>query len=197
MKKLKKTEGVSTVEFSLLLPLLVTVLLAIVQVVIYLQSSTATQYAAFAAARAYQVYGDRTLGEIQYKNLRESPYTNREQPIAEAAAEKVIFESLLWEHPRIRAEGSYPTTTRTYEDGIDLARDGVSSDRTQGAVRVNMRTGLGVEVTYCMPIVFPMVDILFSAAKKEYPCKNSRMSHHYSGVAIVQKAQFGREPTEL
>src|SRR5258706_6838973 len=97
----KKNQGTAMLELGMLCPILVALFLAIVQIVIYLQSSTATQYAAFMAARAYQVYCDKALGEIGYDHVREHPYTNRDQTIADAAAEKVIFDRLLWAHRRI------------------------------------------------------------------------------------------------
>ena len=86
---------------------------------------------------------------------------------------------------------------RYYNDGIDLGRDGVWHDQSQGTVRVNLLTNQGAQVTYCMPILFPGVDSLFALVKKEYPCHDSRIGRSYSGIAIVKKATFGREPTEL
>jgi len=186
-------------ELGMLFPILVALFLAILQIVIYLQSSTATQYAAFMAARAYQVYGDRTLGNIDYEHLRESPYTNREQTIAEAAAEKVIFESLLWEHRNIKV-GTGPESgegfflDRYYHDGNDLLRNGTNATQSQGTVRVNLVDGQGAEVIYCMPIVFPSIDRLFTSAKKEWECENNRLGKGYKGIAISKSAQFGPEP---
>src|SRR5262249_30496837 len=157
--------GVAMLEIGMLLPTLFLLFLAIVMLVSYLQASTATQYAAFAAARAYQVYGDRALRSIDYRRLREPPYTNSEQTIAEAAAEKVIFESLLWEHKNIVVDGGPESLDRYYRDGIDLSRDGVNREPSEGSVRVNILTNSGVEVTYCMPILFPGLNTLFSLVK--------------------------------
>jgi len=191
------------VETALLMPILVTLFLAVMQLISYLQAATATQYAAFAAARAYQVYGKKTLGEMNYRRIREAPYTNRLQTIAEAAAEKVIFESLLWEHQNVvvgRGEQlPLPTETldRYYRDGVDTLHDGRGTDATEGAVRVNFQALQGVEVTYCMPVIVPALDSLFRLVKKTYGCKKTRSGRRYEGIAIRKVANFGREPTEL
>lgn len=181
-------------ELALLVPLLFLVFLAAVQVVIYLQSSTATQYAAFLAARAYQVHGSKTLSDIDYPHLSQSPKTNATQTISEAAAEKIIFESLLWEHKRISVAGDHDSDDRTYADGNDISLNGQQQETSQGAVRINIREGLGTDVTYCMPIHFPGADALFAATKEKYPCRTSRSGRTYNGVAITQRAAFGLEP---
>ncbi|HLG18207.1 MAG TPA: TadE family protein [Bdellovibrionota bacterium] len=191
--------GAATLEVGMLVPILFLLFLGLVQIVIYLQSKTATQYAAFTAARAYQVYGDRTLKSVDYPHVREAPYTNDGQTIAEAAAEKVIFESLMWEHQNIDVaagskKGGEPSLDRYYRDGNDLLKDGVSTVGSEGIVRVNLRTGLGAQVLYCLPIVFPGTEIFAGLAKKKYPCTVSRFGRHYSGIAIEEEALFGREP---
>jgi hypothetical protein len=189
----------ATLELSLLVPILFLLFLSLTQIVIYLQSSTATQYAAFAAARAYQVYGQRTLSSINYKHVRSLPYTTGEQTIAEAVAEKIIFEGLMWEHKNIDVNGSKISFDRTYKDGIDSSVDSVSMERSEGAVRINFLKGQGAQITYCMPILAPiqmftMLSNVFRGVKDEYPCKNSRTGRGYDGVAITQEARFGVEP---
>jgi len=205
-RKKRLNHGVSTIELALLTPILMILFLGIVQLIIYIQGSTATQYAAFAAARAFQVYGDRKLKDIGYKRVRELPFTNQGQTIAEAAAEKIIFESLLWEHKRITVEGNELSLDRYYQDGIHHQYNGVSSVTNEGAVQVNLlgcpgvnncTLGLGVEVTYCLPIVFPGLDVLFGSSKKNWPCKGRRLGQDYSGIAVIHTAKLGREPTEL
>ena len=97
MRLERKNIGQGTTELALLLPILFLMFFGFVQVVIFLQSSTMTQYASFIAARSFQVYGDRNLKSINYYKVTSPPYTNEGQAIAEAAAESVMFESLMWE----------------------------------------------------------------------------------------------------
>jgi Flp pilus assembly protein TadG len=92
MRQLKKNSGQGTTELALLLPVLFLMFFGAVQIIIFLQSSTMTQYASFVSARAFQVYGDRNLKSINYYKVASLPYTNDGQTIAEAAAESVIFE---------------------------------------------------------------------------------------------------------
>lgn len=193
-------------ELALLLPIIVTIFLSFVQIIIYLQSSTVTQYAASAAARAYQVYGARTLETIHYRRTRGAPFTNSQQTIVEAAAEKIIFESLLWERRKISLDSGVASANaaislhRVYKDGNDLSINGGSDASSDGVVRVNLITNRspfeqGVRVTYCMPIVFPGLDTLFSLVKEKYPCHVHTLGSNYSGVAILREAYFGREPS--
>ena len=200
----KKYKGVATVELALLTPILFVLFLALVQIIIYLQASTVTQYAAFISARAFQVYGDRKLKDIEYRRVRELPFTHKDQTIVEAAAEKIIFESLLWEQKRIKVDGNEDSLDRYYEDGIQHQYDGTGAYTNEGSVQVNLlgcssstsqcAEGQGVEVSYCLPIVFPGVSILFESSKKQWPCKGGRFGKDYSGLAITRKATFGREP---
>ncbi|MFH1017571.1 MAG: TadE/TadG family type IV pilus assembly protein, partial [Pseudomonadota bacterium] len=189
-----RERAVATLEFSLLTPLLFLLFLSLTQLVIYLQSSTATQYAAFTAARAYQVYGQRTLESIAYPRVRGLPYTAGEQTIAEAAAEKVIFESLMWEHKNIDVQGDASSLDRYYRDGIDASVNSASSSPSEGAVRINFLKGQGARITYCLPIIAPGINALFSLVREKYPCRNSRTLRHYDGIAITEEAKFGVEP---
>lgn len=201
----KKKRGMALTELALLFPIIFGLFLGFVQVVIYMQSRTATQYAAFAAARAFQVYGDRILGSIHYPRVREVPYTNDSQAIAEAAAEKIIFESLLWEHRKIESPSQALSLQRYYSDGPQAAYDGGGA-LNEGIVKVNFLgctgaggcdNGTGVEVTYCLPIVFPGIDFLFTTVKKENPCHVNSAGRSYSGIGITYRVEFGREPVEL
>lgn len=204
ISKIRRTGGVSTVEFALLVPLLFAAFAAIVQFVIYLQSSIVTNYASFAAARAFAVYGDRNLASIAYPYLRSEPFTNAQQTVAEAAAEKVVFESLLWEQRRLKVYGGQGSSERYYEDGNQAQYDGAGYANSAGAVQVNFigcggescETGTAVEVVYCMPIVFPGAKLFFSGAAREWPCKVSAFGRSYDGVAIAKKSYFPREPLE-
>lgn len=197
----------------MLLPILVGLFLGLVQVIIYMQSRTAVQYAAFAAARAFQVYGDRDLESIDYKRIGTNPHTNAGQSIAEAAAEKIIFESLLWEHERISymnqgspTQGDLYVLSRLYDDGTHSRYDAQSSAANNGVVEVNFQgcsgaghcdEGSGVEVFYCLPIVFPGVDFLFGLSKEEYPCQAGAGKRSYDGIAIRYSVPLEREPTAI
>lgn len=197
------TKGQSALELALLLPVLFLLFFGAVQIIIYIQSSTATQYAAFVAARSFQVYGDRTLGEIQYRKVASYPKTNTQQTAVEAAAEMVIFESLLWENARIHRNSSIDLFNRVYEDGNDVTYNATNFS-SGGAVKVNLlcsnpggcEDGQGVEVTYCAPFVFPGTEILFSKVGKENPCKVERFGKSYGGLALSKKVLLGREPLE-
>ena len=179
-------------ELGLLTPVLFLLFLSLVQIVIYLQSSTVTQYAAFQAARAYQVYGSRTLSDIQTFS-----HIDGSQTIAEAAAEKVIFESLAWEHSKIEVKGEPYSLERSYKDGNDLSINGVSATPSEGTVRVNLvddHTGQKAVVTYCMPIRVPGLEDMFHSLKEEYPCSNTRGSRSYSGIAIQKTGHTVLQP---
>ncbi len=196
-------QGQGTTELALLLPVLFLMFFGAVQVIIYLQSSTATQYASFVAARAFQVYGDRDLKSIGYAKIASNPYTNEDQTIAEASAESILFESLLWEQQRIKVLDASNFFNRVYEDGNNVSYGGYATENASGVVQVNFQcpssgcdTGTGVEVSYCMPIVFPGVDYLFEAAQQESPCKVTQSGRTFSGVMVTEKTEFGREPIE-
>ena len=188
----------------MLLPILFGLFFAAVQVVIYMQSSTMTQYATFVAARAFQVYGDRNLKSINYRKVDNIPYTNEDQTIAEAAAESAIFESLLWEQHRIKVLDSVNYFNRVYQDGNNASYGGQASQSSTGTVQVNFlcpsangcNDGTGVEVSYCMPIAFPGIDSFFAAVKKESPCKVTQNGRTYSGVMLTDSMEFGREPLD-
>jgi hypothetical protein len=204
MRQLKKNSGQGTTELALLLPVLFLMFFGAVQIIIFLQSSTMTQYASFVSARAFQVYGDRNLKSINYYKVASLPYTNDGQTIAEAAAESVIFESLMWEQRRVKVLDQVNYLNRVYEDGNNTTHSGGFSQSSTGVVQVNFLCpsasgcdqGSGVEVQYCMPIVFPGADYLFEAVKKDNPCMVTQNGRTYSGVAISSKTSFGREPVE-
>ncbi|MCB1196848.1 MAG: TadE/TadG family type IV pilus assembly protein [Bdellovibrionota bacterium] len=201
--RLKKA-GQASLELALLFPLLFLLFFGGIQIIIYIQSATAVQYAAFSSARAFQVYGDRKLADIGYRKIASHPKTNADQTIAEAAAEMVIFESLMWEQSRIDQRSSLDIFNRVYEDGNDLSYNRGASYASGGAVKVNLHcahpggceNGEGVTVTYCMPFVFPGVDLFFAAREKEYPCKVQRFGRSYNGVALSKSIFLGREPLE-
>lgn len=202
---LTRSRGVATLELSLLVPILFVFCLGLVQLIIYLQSSTVTQYAGFVAARSFQVYGDATLKDIHYRRTRALPYTNPDQTIAEAAAEKVIFESLLWEQRRIAVDGDRHSLDRYYEDGNHALYRGVKNFSNPGTVHVDFKAcdkgsgcpnGSGVEVYYCLPIVFPGVNKLFESSKKKWPCTGSSLGREYKGIAISAFTPLKRERLE-
>ena len=90
-----------------------------------------------------------------------------------------------------------------YEDGNDEINNGDFAQNGTGVVQVKLNCsggscdeGTGVEVQYCMPIAFPGIDHFFAAIKKDYPCKVTQNGRTYTGVAISQKTEFGREPVE-
>lgn len=198
-----RPRGASTVELALLVPVLFICFSGLIQLVIYLQSLVVVNYAAFAAGRAFHVYGDRPLESISYPHVRNEPWTHSQQTIAEAAAEKVIFESLLWEQRRIEVDGDHRSMRRYYEDGEQTLYDGSRSDSSFGAVQINFKgcqrqagcpQGTEVEILYCMPIVFLGADMLFSRALKEWPCQVSAFGKSYRGVGLVRSSFFKREP---
>lgn len=192
------------VELALVFPLLFLLFLSFTQIIIFLQSLTATEYAAFVAARSFQVYGDKTLGDIQYPHVTSSPFTNSQQTIAEAAAEKVIFESLVWENKRIKLQNTAEPLSRIYEDGNHAtyhSNGGVGN--APGAVHVEFKGcaqgsacegGLGVKVHYCLPIVFPFLETFFESSTKQWPCKGQALGRSYNGIAISREALLGRMP---
>jgi hypothetical protein len=204
MDRNKKSTGQGTTELALLLPVLFLLFFGAVQVIIFLQSSTMVQYGSFVAARAFQVYGDRNLKSIGYTKLSSYPYTNENQTIAEAAAESVIFESLMWEQRRVKVLDRMNYLNRVYEDGNNDIHGGSFSESSTGVVQANLLcgsssgcdSGTGVEIQYCMPIVFPGVSSFFEAVRGEDPCKVTQNGRTYSGIAISQTTEFGREPVQ-
>ena len=203
MKKTKANKGASVVEFALLMPIIFLLFLAFTEVIIFFQSASVTELAAFSAARSFQVYGDRDLASINYSNNQSAPYTHDQQSIAEASAEKIIFESLMWEHAKIKLDApEILSNERSYYDGIHAQYDGSSLSSTDGSVGINFigcrgqdcAQGTGVKVYYCLPIIFPGAKILFSGALKQYPCKGQGIGRTYQGIAIQRQAYLGREP---
>lgn len=195
----------STVELALLTPVLFICFSGIVQLIIFLQSMIVANYASFAAGRAFHVYGDRTLESISYPYAGNDPYTDPKQTIAEAAAEKVMFESLLWEQSRIQVSGDARSQKRIYRDGAQALYDGARSSNQLGAVQINYKgcagskeceRGTETEVLYCMPIVFLGADYLFSSAKKDWPCEVTAFGNTYKGIGIARSSFFRREPLE-
>jgi hypothetical protein len=213
VRNARTIRGAVLTELALLVPVILILFLGLVQIVIYVQSRTVVQYAAFAAARAFQVYGNRTLGSIGYPHVRGGGFTDEEQTIAEAAAEKVIFEGLLWEHRRVsftsvaqEGAGKLLVLDRVYKDG-DQATYGNGAPLSDGAVSVDF-TGCanekqcgegatGVTVRYCLPIVFPGIDFLFTAAKKEHPCQGAKDGGNYRGIMIAYNVPLAREPETM
>lgn len=212
MRRARKERGAVLTELALLVPILLILFLGLVQVVIYIQSRTVVQYAAFAAARAFQVYGNRTLGSIDYPHIRGGGFTDEGQTIAEAVAEKVIFESLLWEHKRVtytsvaqEGAGTLLVLDRVYKDGAQ-ATYGNGMPLADGAVSVDF-TGceseeacgegkVGLTVRYCLPIVFPGIDFLFTTAKRDLPCQGGNEGKSYRGLMIDYSVELEREPEE-
>ncbi|MCI5073190.1 pilus assembly protein [bacterium] len=203
MKKTKANKGASVVEFALLMPIIFLLFLAFTEVIIFFQSASVTELAAFSAARSFQVYGDRDLASINYRHGQSAPYTHNQQSIAEASAEKIIFESLMWEHAKIKLDApELLSNQRSYYDGDHVQYDGSSLSNTDGSVGINFigcrgqdcAQGTGVKVYYCLPIIFPGAEILFSGALKKYPCKGQGMGRTYQGIAIQRQAYLGREP---
>lgn len=199
----KKDAGQGTTELALLLPILFGLFLGAVQLIIFLQSLTMTQYASFMAARSFQVYGDRTLDSIGYQKISSPPYTNEGQSIVEATAEAILFESLMWEQKRVKILDPANYLHRVYQDANNTTYGSNQMETSTGAVHVNFlcsgencEEGSGVDVTYCMPIVFPGIAFFFEAAKKDYPCKITQDGQTYSGVMVSHRTQFGREPVE-
>jgi hypothetical protein len=212
----KRENGTAVTELALLFPLLFAIFLGFVQVAIYMQSCSVVQYATFMAARAFQVYGDRQLGAIGYPHLLSAPKTNSEQTIAEAVAEKIIFESLVWERKKIFMPGTTLSLDRYYDDGNQAEYDGAgaTASGSGGNVHVNFigckspgdqicETGTALEVTYCLPIVFPGIDFLFEMSKKNNPdshgnpCKANRGNRPYTGIGITYRVTIDREPIEI
>lgn len=196
--------GQGTTELALLMPILFGLFFAAAQVIIYLQSSTMVQYASFVGARSFQVYGDRNLKSIGYRKVSSLPYTNEDQTIVEAAAESVIFESLLWEQSRIKVQDQINYFNRVYEDGNNANYNSQIPENSSGVVQVNFQCasanncdlGSGVEVSYCMPISFPGVAGFFDLIQKKDPCRVTQNGRTFSGIMVSKLTEFGREPVE-
>ena len=204
-------QGVTSLEVALLLPFIFILLLFCFQVAFILVGYNITQYAAFMAARSHMVYGQARLGEITYPYTASSLgvgsngglLTDSQQSIAEAVAEKIIFETLPWEHHRITVANEADWyMERLYSDGID---EGTTVNR--GSVRIEFGThpylpsGFpGVRVTYCMPSLFPAIDKFVTALGPENELKSCRVSRSESGsgeppgIPISYGYYLGREP---
>jgi len=207
--------GVASLETALLIPFIFLFMLFAMQLGLILLSHQVTQYAAFMAARSHQVYGNKTLGAIKYPNSAESLnfgsqgdlLTNDAQTTAEATAERILFESLPWEHDRITVtQGGDSIFKRLYRDGNDT-EDSVNN----GSVRVTFTNDpqfhslAGVRVTYCMPVLFAGLDKFFSGNfssedGEANPCSNTRGNNSLestrgiSTIPISQAFFLGREP---
>jgi hypothetical protein len=210
--------GATALETAVLMPLIILFLLYAMQIGFVLLSHQVTQYAAYMAARSYLVYGEKTLNQIHYPYTAEKLgvgnsgglFTNGNQTTAEAAAEKIIFESLPWEHERIDVADEHDWyMKRLYKDGIDD-----SGSVNNGAVRVEFTTDPavhsygGVKVTYCMPVLFPGLEPFFTgnfsadstSTAVGNPCANLRNEKNNTLTGVlnsipIQHAFFlGREP---
>lgn len=210
-RTIRGSSGVSSLETALLLPFMVLFILYAMQIAFVFVSHQIAQYAAFMAARSYQVYGAKTLDAIQYRYTASrlgvgnagGLMTDGTQTIAEAAAEKIIFESLPWEHERITVvndEDWY--MERVYEDGPDE-----NTSVNGGGVRVDFVTDPvtgklpGVKLTYCMPVLFPGLTQFFNGWESPNPCANLRargdrssLTATLTSVPIQQTFFLGREP---
>ncbi len=202
------TRGVTSLEMALLMPFVFLFLLFALQIAFIVVSHQLTQYAAYMAARSYLVYGPATLQTIDY------PYTAAKlgsgggaglltrgsQSVAEATAEKILFESLPWEHHRITVTDENDWyMRRLYADGID----GGGASLNRGAVRVQFGTDPvlhnvpGVELTYCMPVLFTGLDRFFSLWQSPNPCEQIRsigLEKPARGIPIQYAYYLGREP---
>jgi hypothetical protein len=160
-----------------------------------------TQYAAFMAARSFQVYGQKTLGTIAFPYTAEKlsvgsggkMLTHNRQTAAEAVAERIIFESLPWEYHRIQvADQRANYLARLYEDGADTIKgvnpQAVQIDFAEHPSEPRLR---GVNITYCMPLIVPGL-ALFSEADNHGPCP--QQSDALPTMAIEQAFYLGREP---
>lgn len=205
-----RSKGVTATETALMIPVVFLFLIYAVQLGLYLVSHQVVQYAAYMAARSYLVYGRKTLGDIRYPYTASAVggmssgglKTNDRQSVAEATAEKIIFESLPWEHARIDVVNKNDWyMQRVYIDGVDEGR----SASQNGAVRVDFNTNPaifnlpGVKVTYCMPALFPFPTFegFFSKWGDDNPCTDMRPFKGFkTKVAIPVRYSYylGREP---
>lgn len=186
MKKLfaslaKRESGVTMVETAMLLPWLFIFLFGITELTLYLYSSNVVHYAAFMAARSYVVHGDKTVSDIKY------PYGSasfKSKTVSEATAEKIIFESLPWEHKRINSPNDSSLIGRSYFDAPDDI----------GAVKLTMESIDGkaqAKLIYCLPIHFNLYKF-FIPSNYTGPCSNvtsSDRSGIYTGIPITHKVE--------
>ena len=108
----------------------------------------------------------------------------------------------MWENKRIQVNGNLNSLDRVYKDGKHSQYDGSNFANSGGAVSINFlscgskecQSGKGVQVHYCLPIVFPGAKVLFEQSLKNYPCKGTALGRSYQGIAISRKALLGREP---
>ncbi len=178
----KNKEGQATLEYVLSLTLLVIILLSIIEVTLILVSYNTVRYAAFMAARSKAVYGTKTLSYlrrgISTNNVVERDSTSPNQTIAEAAAERIIAESLPWESWRVTDNG-------TIIDGIDDNLSTVAgSSYGRGGIRIKF-IPTGVEIEYCFPIIFSVIPHTLTGP---LACKDSR--HNIKGFLIKAKAEL-------
>jgi hypothetical protein len=187
MKKLfanpgKREHGVSTVELSMLLPILFVIILGVTELSLYLFTSNVVHYAAFMAARSYIVNKDKSLEDIGYPNGGGAWKSHR---LYEAAAKRIIFESLPWEHRRIISHETDNPIKRSYNDPTGES----------GAVRVNMKSEDGIataEILYCMPVGFGLHEY-FIPETYTGPCSNvtgPSGSGTYTGIPIRHKVEL-------
>lgn len=184
LKPVKKKRGQTTVEYLLSFGLLLLVSLGLVQLIIFLTSFHVLRYASFMAARSYQVYGKTTLQEIGYPAAGDpaSRVTPSTQTVAEAAAERILAESLLWEGWRVKGP-------RQIEDGIDdggARREGIASS---GSYRIDFLDPRGVTVAYCVPTLYQMIPALRFSPNN---CVDDR--HHLKGFLMKVTTELGVEP---
>jgi hypothetical protein len=61
----------------------------------------------------------------------------------------------------------------------------------------NCDNGTGLEITYCLPIVFPGIDFLFTTAKANNPCEVTSTTRNYRGIGIKYQVLLPREPVQM
>jgi hypothetical protein len=210
-----RQRGATALETALLIPFLFLFILYGLQIGFIFLSHQVTQYAAYMAARSYMVYGESGLSAIDYPYSAQGLgvgdegglLTSDRQSIAEAAAEKIIFESLPWEHTRIVVTDTNDWyMKRLYRDGVDA-----SNSVNNGAVRVDFGTDPafhsfgGLRLTYCMPVLFPGLETFFtgnfsSLEDNANPCDNLRspsssgFGDKVAAIPIQHAFYLGREP---
>jgi len=163
----------------MILPWLFIIILGISEITFYLLSRNVVHYAAFMAARSALVNQEKTLSEINFPFGDDS---FKSKKIAEATAEKIIFESLPWENKRIKVQNSENPLSRSYFDNTD----------ENGAVRLKLATNDGkieAEVLYCFPIHFNLQTLFLSAKYKTFcsSVTSSDGTSTYSGIPIIEK----------
>ena len=166
------------VETAMILPWLFLIIFGITELTLYLYARNVVHYAAFMAARSFMVHGHKNLGAIDY------PY-NKEKEIIKATAEKIIFESLPWEHKRIQSKDPKNPVDRYYTD----------QDGEFGAVRVKASSANGMaemQVIYCLPVLFSL-EKYFIPEDLVSVCSNITASDgvkQYNGIPIIHKVEL-------